>query len=189
MLSIKLDNGIILKELELSSAKNLFDLICSNRNYLRKWLTWVDETKHLDDTINYIQSVLNMDMFCGRYVLEIWHYDCLAGVIDFHNGDKINMIIEIGYWLAENYQGKGIMTKSCISCIDYAFLELGFNRIVIKCAVGNERSKAIPERLHFTFEGIEREGQNLNGEYTDLIVFSMLKRDWLRRNFLNVPVL
>ena len=156
MPSIKLDNEIILKELELSSAVELFNLINSNRNYLKRWLAWVNETKHLDDTINYVQSVLDRDMFCGRYVLEIRYCDNLAGVIDFHNGDKINMIIEMGYWLAEKFQGKGIMTKSCISCINYAFLNLGFNRVVIKCAVGNEKSKAIPERLHFTFEGIER---------------------------------
>jgi ribosomal-protein-serine acetyltransferase len=60
---------------------------------------------------------------------------------------------------------------------------------VIKCAVVNERSKAIPERLHFTFEGIEREGQNLNGEYTDLMVFSMLRKDWEKPGFLNYSVL
>ena len=186
MLSIKLDNDTSLKELELSSAKELFDLICSNRNYLRKWLTWVDEIKQLEDTINYIQNVLNRNMFYGRYVLEIRHCDNLAGLIDFHNGDKINMIIELGYWFGEKFQGKGIMTKSCISCINYAFLNLDFNRVVIKCAVGNERSKGIPERLHFTFEGIEREGQNLNGEYADLMVFSMLKRDWLKTDLLRL---
>jgi ribosomal-protein-serine acetyltransferase len=186
MLSSKIDNETILKELELSSAKELFDLISANRNYLRKWLTWVDETKHLDDTINYIQSVINRDMFSGRYVLGIWKRESLVGVIDFHNGDKINMIIEIGYWLAEKYQGKGIMTRACISCIDYAFLKLGFNRIVIKCAVGNLKSIAIPERLHFTFEGIEREGQNINGEYTDLLVFSILRRDWLKTEILKI---
>jgi ribosomal-protein-serine acetyltransferase len=73
------------------------------------------------------------------------------------------------------------MTKACKTCINYAFIGMGFNRIVIKCAVGNQRSKAIPERLHFTFEGIEREGQNLYGEYTDLMVFSMLKKDWLSK--------
>lgn len=189
MLSIKLNNETILKELELKTAKDLFNLICTNRNYLRKWLTWVDDTKHLDDTINYIESVLNSDMFSGRYVFEIWYCNNLAGVIDFHNGDKINMIIEIGYWLAEKFQGKGIVTKACISCISYAFFNLKFNRVVIKCAVVNERSKAIPERLHFTFEGIEREGQNLNGEYTDLMVFSMLRKDWEKPGFLNYSVL
>jgi ribosomal-protein-serine acetyltransferase len=180
MFSIKLDNDTFLKELELSSANDLFNLICSNRNYLRKWLTWVDGIQHLDDTINLIKPDLNRDMYYGRFVLEIRHHDDLAGLINFHNGDKINMIIELGYWFAEKYQGKGIMTKSCIACINYAFLNLSFNRIVIKCAAGNERSKGIPARLHFTFEGIEREGQYLNGEYTDMMVYSMLKREWLK---------
>lgn len=178
MLPVNVNEKIILKELVISSAKDLFDLICANRNYLREWLPWVDDTKHLDDTISYIQSTVDGDMFCGRFVMEIIYCNSLAGLIDFHNGDKINMIIEIGYWLAEKYQGNGIMTECCRKCLDYAFGTLGFNRAVIKCAAGNKRSKAIPERLRFTFEGIEREGQNLNGEYTDLLVFSMLKSDW-----------
>lgn len=178
MFSINLDNEITIKELESGSAGNLYDLINSNRNYLRKWLAWVDETRHVDDTVNYIQSVLNSDMFSGRYVMEILYCENLAGVIDFHHGDKLNMIIEIGYWLAEKFQGKGIMTKACKYCVNYALTDLGFNRVVIKCAAGNDRSIAIPQRLHFTFEGIEREGQNLNGIYTDLMVYSMLKRDW-----------
>ena len=178
MLTLTVNKDTILKDLELETANDLFNLINLNRSHLRKWLTWVDDTKYLEDTIDYIQSVLSGDMFNGRYVLEIWYCNSLAGVIDLHNGDKINMIIEIGYWLAEKYQGAGIMTESCRACINYAFIDLGFNRVVIKCAVANNKSRAIPERLHFTFEGIEREGQNLNGEYTDLMVFSMLKKDW-----------
>jgi ribosomal-protein-serine acetyltransferase len=180
MFSIKLDDDTFLKELELNSANDLFNLINSNRNYLKKWLTWIEDTKHLDDTVNYIQSVLNRNLFYGRLVLEIRHRENLAGLIDFHNGDKTNMAIEFGYWLGEQYQGKGIMTKACVSCINYAFLNLEFNRVVIKCAVGNEKSKGIPQRLNFTFEGIEREGQHLNGKFADLMVYSMLKREWIK---------
>lgn len=180
MFSIKLDNDTELKELELDSAHDLFDLVCSNRNYLRKWLTWVDNIKQLEDIENQIQSDLNRDMIYGRFVLEIRHLGNLAGLINFHNHDKNNNIIELGYWFAEKFQGKGIMTKSCIACINYGFLNMEFNRVVIKCAVGNERSKGIPERLRFTLEGIEKEGQNLYGEYKDMRVYSMLKRDWIK---------
>ncbi|MGA7721363.1 MAG: GNAT family protein [Ignavibacteriaceae bacterium] len=186
MFSIKLDNDTELRELELSSANDLFNLICSNRNYLRKWLTWVDNIERLEDIENQIKSDLGRDMVYGRFVLEIRHLGNLAGLINFHNQDKNNKIIELGYWFAENFQGKGIMTKSCIACINYAFLNLEFNRVVVKCAVGNERSKGIPERLHFTFEGIEKEGQNLYGEYMDMRIYSMLKRDWIKPDHVNL---
>lgn len=52
------------------------------------------------------------------------------------------------------------------------------NRIQIKCAVGNRPSNAIPLRLGFKFEGIEREGELLaSGYYADINVYSILKKE------------
>ncbi len=177
-MEIKVDNEITLKNLELSSAETLFDLIDSSRDYLSEWLSWVDETLHLNDSILYIQSVSGQDMFNGRSVFEIWYKNELAGLIDFHAGNKINMSVEIGYWLGEKFQNKGIMTRACSACIDYVFTGLELNRIVIKCASGNVKSQAIPKRLNFKFEGIERDGQVLNYRFNDLMIFSMLKKEW-----------
>ena len=90
----------------------------------------------------------------------------------------MNRITEIGYWLSEKAQGKGIMTRAVKKLIAFAFEERGMNRIVIKCAVGNTKSKNIPKRLGFTYEGTERDGELLaGGIYTDIEVYSLLKRD------------
>jgi len=181
MLKINVNEEIILKELELKNAKVLFELIESGRDYLREWLSWVDETKTIENSIFYIQSVSKSNVFSGRFVLEIWHNGIFAGLIDFHNGNKVNKSVEIGYWLGEKFQGKGIMTMACSKCIEYAFDKMQFNRIIIKCAAGNSKSQAIPTRLGFKFEGIEREGQNINGYCTDLIIFSILKLEWEKK--------
>jgi len=68
MLTLTVNKDTILKDLELETANDLFNLINLNRNHLRKWLTWVDDTKYLEDTIYYIQSVLSGDMLtAGMY--------------------------------------------------------------------------------------------------------------------------
>lgn len=86
---------------------------------------------------------------------------------------------EIGYWLSEKYQKKGIVTQSVSTLLDYAFSELGLNRVQIRCAVGNIPSKNIPRRLGFLFEGIERDGELLSdNQFTDIEVYSILKREW-----------
>jgi ribosomal-protein-serine acetyltransferase len=70
------------------------------------------------------------------------------------------------------------VTRSVERLCDFAFNELGINRIQIKCAVGNSASSNIPKRLGFIFEGIEREGELLsNGFFTDLEVYSKLKHE------------
>ena len=90
----------------------------------------------------------------------------------------MNRSTSIGYWLAEGYQGKGIMIKSCRSLIDYAFGNLGLNRVEIRCAVENSRSRAIPKNLGFTKEGIIRDAEWLYDHYVDHVVYGMLSEEW-----------
>ena len=175
---IKVDEDIYLSELTVQNAKELFELVDGNRNHLRKWLSWVDKTRDINDTIEYIQSTLQQDIYSGKLVLEIWYKCEMAGLIDLHGGDSLNMKAEIGYWIAEKFQSKGIMTKACRAFIDYAFNEIGLNRIVIRCAGENVKSRAVPERLNFNLEGIEKEGQQLYGKFLDLYVYAMVKRVW-----------
>jgi ribosomal-protein-serine acetyltransferase len=59
---------------------------------------------------------------------------------------------------------------------------MGMHRVQIRVSVDNLRSKSIPIRLGFKFEGIERDGEFLNGHYTDLEVYSILKNEWLHHN-------
>ncbi len=84
----------------------------------------------------------------------------------------------IGYWLGGEYEGKGIMTRACTALIDYGFGELGLNRIVIRASTENTRSQAVPLRLGFTREGVERQAEWLNDHFIDMIVYSMLRSEW-----------
>ena len=56
----------------------------------------------------------------------------------------------------------------------------GLNRIEIKCAVGNNKSRAIPQKLQFKQEGILRQAELLNGKFIDLYLYAMLKEEWER---------
>jgi len=62
--------------------------------------------------------------------------------------------------------------------VNLAFRNMDMNRVQIRCGVGNDKSSAIPRRLGFTFEGIERAGERHNHVYIDLEVYSLLKREW-----------
>ena len=75
-------------------------------------------------------------------------------------------------------RGRGIVLNSVKKLIDFAFNELGLNRLQIKCAVGNEKSKKIPQKLNFKFEGVERAGELLSDEnFTDLEIYSLLRKE------------
>src|SRR5690625_199905 len=87
-------------------------------------------------------------------------------------------IAYIGYWLDIEHQGKGIMTRAVRALTDYAFEEFDLNRVDIRAAVGNVKSRAIPERLGYKKEGVLRQSEWLYDHFVDHAVYSMLKSEW-----------
>jgi len=175
---IKISDSIILKQIELSDAQDIFNVIDLQREYLGKWLPFVQITNKMESTENYIKSVINAPEDKREYNFVIHHEGEFVGIIGFKDTDKINCKTEIGYWLSENFQKKGIMTRSVLVLCKFAFEELKMNRIQIKVAVGNTSSKKIPQRLNFKFEGIERDGEKMHdGSFADIEVFSLLRRE------------
>ena len=161
----------------LSAVPVIFRTIDQDRNYLRKWLPFVDVTISVTDTELFVKSLVYNNDRKKDEVFTIWHNLEFAGLIGFKDTDWVNHKTEVGYWLAEKMQGKGIVTKCMDSLVRYAFNKLKLNRIQIKVAQGNTKSAAIPARLGFLLEGTERQGELLNGYYHNLQIFSLLKSD------------
>lgn len=172
------DDEICLRLLELRHAAALFALVDSNRHHLRRWLPWLDANVVVSDTMHFIQGTQKQFADNSGFVAGIWHCDELAGLIGHNRIDWENRVSWPGYWLAEGLQGKGIMTKSCRALVDHAFRELNLNRIDIRCAVGNSKSRAIPERLGFQQEGVIRQAEWLYDKFADHVVYGMLKSEW-----------
>lgn len=178
MFTYQLSEDAELRLLEAHHAQELFDLTDRNRNYLRQWLPWLDSAMTAHDTRNFIKDALQQFAANEGFQAGIWHKGELAGVIGYHKIDWFNRQVEIGYWLGAEFQGKGLMTEACRALIDHAFRDLKLNRVTIRCASGNTRSCAIPERLGFTREGTIAQGEWLYDHYVDLVVYGMLAGEW-----------
>lgn len=171
------NKNIRLETVKLSMATVIFSTIERDREYLQMWLPFIEMTQNISDTEKFIQRVVNQPAVKKDDIYSIWHNEEFAGLIGFKDTDWINRKTELGYWLAENKQGKGIATMCVNKLIRYTFQKLKMNRIQIKVAVGNAKSAAIPQHLGFVFEGIERAGELNNEKYHDLEIYSLLKTD------------
>jgi ribosomal-protein-serine acetyltransferase len=170
--------GVHLRMLREDDATELFSLTEKNRRYLRRWLPWVDQNISIADTRKFLENCrLQYDHNKGFQAAIIFG-GTIVGMIGFHNFDWANRSAMIGYWLDEGHQGKGLMTKACAMMVDIAFGHYKLNRIEIRCATGNLKSCAIPDRLGFIKEGILRQGEWLYDCYVDLNLYSMLGEDW-----------
>jgi len=174
---IRVNNNIRLEKIKLSMAPVIFSTMDKDRKYLKTWLPFVDQTTKVSDTEKFIERVLENNESKKNEIFSIWFNEEFAGLIGFNDIDWLNRKTEIGYWLADKMQGKGIASKCTEKLIRYAFKKIKLNRIQIKVAVGNTRSAAIPKRLGFIFEGIERSGELHRQKYLDLEVYSILKSD------------
>lgn len=167
-----------LRSVELSDAYAIFSLINSNRIKLRQWLTFVDATQNVNYTKSYIEGTRIYNPI-GDIVFVIEYCNTIVGLIGFEAINLYRRKAELGYWISPEYQGKGIMTQAVSIALRYGFDSFSFNRIEIKCAVGNVKSNRIAEKFGFTFEGTERDGELLsNGDFVDVRVYSLLKKEY-----------
>ena len=169
---------VLLRTLTVSDARSLFSLVDDNRTYLRVWLPWLDDNTGVEDLENFIKSTLDqyadeMGFQCG-----IFFNETLVGVCGYHPINRSSNSVTIGYWIAEDTTGKGIVTSCTKYLIDYAFDKLNLNKVCIPAAVNNLKSRAVPERLGLVNEGIEREAEYLYGQYVDHVRYSILRSEW-----------
>lgn len=168
-----------LKLIERQDADALYALIDANRDHLRQWLRWVDGTTGPDIYRNEIIPAWLTDYANGNgFACGIYFKGELVGTIALHEINQMLRQTSIGYYLTGNGRGKGLMTPVVAFITDYCFMTLQLNRVVIECAVGNTRSRKIPERLGFQQEGILRDAEKLYDAYHDVAVYAMLAQDW-----------
>ena len=178
MFSHRVSSDIHLKLLEPRDSEELFKVTDGSRDYLREWLPWVDGTRTVEDSKSFIQMTINQYASNNGFQAGIWFNDSLVGCIGFHAIDWSNRRTSVGYWLGQGFQGHGIMTKATEAMVDIAFEEYKLNRVEILAAVGNQKSRAIPERLGFQQEGCLRQYEWLYDHFVDHVVYTMLASEW-----------
>lgn len=167
-----------LRLLRPDDAVDLFSLIDANRSYLKQWLSWLNTTQTVDDTRHFIRLTRDRANDNQGFAAAIIYHDSIVGIIGLNGISWSDRTSSIGYWIAEPYQGKGLITTSCKAVLTHAFEGLALNRIAIMCATQNLRSQAVPRRLGFVHEGRLRQAQWVYDHFVDHEVFSLLRHEW-----------
>ena len=100
----------------------------------------------------------------------------LIGCIGLTLGQDIHRrTAELGYWLAEPYWGRGIMTAAVTSITHFGFQELGLNRIHAEPFEHNEASVRVLKKAGFEYEGRLRSSVVKDSKVLDQFVYSKIK--------------
>lgn len=101
-----------------------------------------------------------------------------VGNISFWTVSKLGKIAEIGYWVRTGESNRGICTEAVELLLDEVFNSLGYHKIVLRIAVGNDASDRVAEKLGFTREGVLREELLIRGNWVDHSLWSLLDREY-----------
>ncbi|WP_243322741.1 MULTISPECIES: GNAT family N-acetyltransferase [Geothrix] len=179
--AIKAGRALELRPLCLRDARPLFALVDANRDRLRHWLPWPDDNRSVQDSRAYILRVRAQARAGMALPFGLWWKGDLVGVAGFVWLDPANRSGGIGYWLAREAEGHGLMTAAVSALARHGFYALKLNRVEIRAGIRNRRSRAIPERLGFRHEGTLRQAERLVGRYVDHAVYGMLAEEWRTR--------
>lgn len=176
-------DGVLLRPLEELDVDELHALIVDNRDYLARWMAWA-EAQTREDTEAFVRRTGAQVEADNGFQQAIVCDGRIGGVVGLLGIEPLSRSTSIGYWLAEGQQGRGIMTTAVGALVDYAFGALDLNRVEIRVATENRRSRAIPERLGFTQEAVFRRAERVSTRQLDMAVYSVLAAEWSgeRRN-------
>jgi ribosomal-protein-serine acetyltransferase len=178
MFSLWADAEIELRLQDLTQAETQFTVIDANRAHIGEHLGWAHKHLSVEDTRTFIRGARRAFAELGDYGTAIYYQGQFVGGTGIHVRDPQSRKAEIGYWLAQNVNGKGIMTRAVRTLVNFGFTTMGMNRIYIRAATHNTRSAAIPERLGFTYEGTLRSDGWVHDHSVDLKIYGMLASEW-----------
>lgn len=187
MFSHRLTDDAELRHSQEHYAEEAAAVVAENREHLSRWLPWT-QSATAESIRAHIRKTLEQYVRNESLHAVILVRGRLAGAIGFHRVDWLNLASSMGYWLAPAHEGRGLMTRACSALLEHAFLTWQLNRVEIRCAPDNARSRAIPVRLGFREEGVCREGQRIGDAYTDLVVYSQLASEWCAARGVPLPV-
>ncbi|MBD0788297.1 GNAT family N-acetyltransferase [Vibrio sp. Y2-5] len=181
MFSLNIEKGLQLALVQPSFSPQYLEIVKREREYLSQWLAWPTHADNEEFFLSFIKRSLH-DYADGKsLVCAMFYEDELVGNISFNTINHDIKTVEIGYWLSEQYQGKGIVSKSVSTLIEIAFSEMNMQKVQISAAVENAPSRNVCERLGFNLEGIITCAENLNGRVVDHAVYGLSHNHWVSK--------
>lgn len=142
--------------------------------------TDIDLLKSLDDAqkrINSMNAKANNEELLPLGIFSRATKDFL-GTISLYDFDYKHAYASLGFQLAKDYWGRGLMHESLTSFIKFVFNKLKLHRIEAQTYVENERSIKVLEQLGFKKEGKLRENFLIDGKYEDSYLYGILATDF-----------
>lgn len=172
-----------------TDAPRLKAAVEASVDHLRPWMPWAHgEPTTLAAKVDLCRRFRGLFDTDQDYVYGIFTPDerTLLGGTGLHTrvGARAR---EIGYWIAAEQEGKGLVTEVVTALVQAAFAHEDLVRIEIRCDPRNVRSARIPERLGFVHEATLRD-RVLEGELRDQMIWTLFRATYEASPLKDLPI-
>ena len=165
-----------IRKWELSDAKDLAAAL-SNRKVQDNLRDGLPYPYTEQDGKEFISAMLSADEN-ETFAFAITVNNMVIGSIGiFRQGNIHRQTAELGYYIAEEYWGKGIMTEAVKQICAYVFAKSDIIRIYAEPFAYNIASCRVLEKVGFQYEGTLRSNAVKNGRVIDMEMYSLLKAE------------
>lgn len=165
-----------IRKWELSDAKDLAAALSNKKvqDNLRDGLPYPYTEQ---DGKEFISAMLSADE-SETFAFAITVDNMVIGSIGiFRQGNIHRQTAELGYYIAEEYWGKGIMTEAVKQICEYIFAKSDIIRIYAEPFAYNIASCRVLEKVGFQYEGTLRNNAVKNSKVIDMKMYSLLKAE------------
>jgi ribosomal-protein-serine acetyltransferase len=163
-----------LRLLEVRHASEYQRLVCANLARLY----WLSGPPSLAEAENRIRGGLGRLAEGSGFDGGIFERGTLVGFAGLFHVDSGLQSGEIGYWIDQAAEGRGLVTRACRALTGYGFGEVDLHRIELRCGATNVRSQAVAGRLGLRLEGRLREAHRVGDRWDDFLLYGLLAWEW-----------
>jgi ribosomal-protein-alanine N-acetyltransferase len=167
---------LILRKMIMEDQHDLFEYASDPE--LTKYTIW-DYHKTIENSIYYLQLILEQyeNNQVSNWAIVLKSSQKMIGTCGFVYWAPEHHRAEVGYALSRKYWNRGLMSEAIQELISFGFDNMDLNRIEARCNMGNIGSERIMQKSGMTFEGVIREQLLIKGQFEDIKLYALLKRE------------
>ena len=171
---------LILRKVALDDLEDVFAY--SSDGEVTRFLRWGPH-RTLEETESYIREVLREydEGRDGPWAVEHRQTGRVVGSVHLMAISAQHSKAEIGFVLSRSHWNRGLISEALTRVLEYSFESIGLNRIEGFCLLDNRAGIGVLEKVGMKREGVLREYLFQKGALRDFVVYSMLKRDYVRK--------
>lgn len=168
--------GVVLRELRLSDAPALFELLSAE-----EVARFISPPPSTPEGFERFIAWTNSERAAGRYVcfaVVPAGLDTAVGIFQVRQLEAGFATAEWGFAVGSSFWGTGVFMDGARATMEFAFETIGVTRLEARAAVLNGRGNGALAKVGAVKEAVLRKSFYRRGEYLDQALWSILRDDW-----------